>query len=143
MLARYSRPEMTALWTPEHRFGIMLEVELLACEAMERRGEVPAGTAAACRAKAGFDVARVDELEKTLKHDVIAFLTSVTEHVGEPGRHLHKGMTSSDVLDTALAVQLKAAGELIRGELDAVLVVLERRAREHVDTICVGRSHGV
>ncbi|MFZ5475857.1 MAG: adenylosuccinate lyase [Myxococcota bacterium] len=143
MIPRYSRPEMAALWTAEHRFGIMLEIELLACEAMEARGEVPAGTAAACRARARFDVARVDELERTLKHDVIAFLTNVGEHVGEPARHLHKGMTSSDVLDTALAVQLVAAGRLIRRELDAVLAVLQRRAREHVDTICIGRSHGV
>lgn len=143
MIPRYSRPEMVAIWTPERKFQIMLEVELLACEAMEARGEVPAGTTAACRSAAAFEVARVDELEKTLKHDVIAFLTNVAEHVGEPARHLHKGMTSSDVLDTSLAVQLKEAGELIRAELDAVLVVLERRAREHVDTVCIGRSHGI
>ncbi len=143
MIPRYSRPEMVAIWTPERKFSIMLEVELLACEAMEARGEVPAGTTAACRERARFDVARVDELERTLKHDVIAFLTNVAEHVGEPARHLHKGMTSSDVLDTALAVQLKEAGELIRTELNAVLDALERRAREHVDTLCIGRSHGI
>jgi len=134
---------MVAIWTPERKFQIMLEVELLACEAMEARGEVPPGTTAACRSRAAFDVARVDELERTLKHDVIAFLTNVAEHVGEPARHLHKGMTSSDVLDTSLAVQLKEAGELLRAELDAVLQVLERRAREHVDTLCIGRSHGI
>jgi adenylosuccinate lyase len=121
----------------------MLEVELLACEAMEARGEVPAGTAAACRAGAGFDIARIDELEKTLKHDVIAFLTNVAERVGEPARHLHKGMTSSDVLDTALAVQLRESGLLIRAALDRALDALERRAREHVDTLCIGRSHGI
>ena len=143
MIARYSRPEMTALWTPEHRFTVMLEVELLACEAMEARGEVPAGTTAACRERAGFDVARIDELERTLKHDVIAFLTNVAEHVGEPARHLHKGMTSSDVLDTALAVQLRDAGLLIRGELDRVLDALKARAWEHADTLCIGRSHGI
>ena len=143
MISRYSRPEMVALWTPEHRLGVMLEVELLACEAMEARGDVPAGTAAACRAGARFDIERVDELEKVLKHDVIAFLTNVAENVGEPARHLHKGMTSSDVLDTALAVQLRHAGLLIRAELGRVLDVLERRAREHVDTICIGRSHGI
>ncbi|MDP2313527.1 MAG: adenylosuccinate lyase [Pseudomonadota bacterium] len=143
MISRYSRPEMVAVWTPERRLQVMLEVELLACEAMEARGEVPVGTSAACRAKAGFDIARIDELEKTLKHDVIAFLTNVTEHVGEPARHLHKGMTSSDVLDTALAAQLREAGLLIRGALDEVLVVLERRAREHTHTLCIGRSHGI
>lgn len=143
MIPRYSRPEMVSLWTPERRFEVMLQVELAACEAMEARGEVPAGVTAACRAGAGFDVARIDELEKTLKHDVIAFLTNVGEHIGEPARHLHKGMTSSDVLDTALAVQLRDAGRLIRVELDRVLVALERRAREHVDTLCIGRSHGI
>ncbi len=143
MITRYSTPEMVALWTTEHRFSIMLEVELLACEAMEARGEVPPGTAATCRERARFEPARVDEIEKTVKHDVIAFLTNVNEHIGEPGRHLHKGMTSSDVLDTALAVQLKTAGELILAELDLVLAALRARAEEHVDTICIGRSHGV
>jgi adenylosuccinate lyase len=143
MIPRYSRPEMVDVWTPERRFQVMLEVELLACEAMEARGEVPAGTTAACRARAGFDIARIDELEKTLKHDVIAFLTNVAEFVGEPARHLHKGMTSSDVLDTALAVQLLEAGRLIRAELDRVLDALQKRAWEHVDTVCIGRSHGI
>ena len=143
MITRYSTPEMVALWTTERRFSIMLEVELLACEAMESRGEVPPGTAATCRERAQFDPARVDEIEKTVKHDVIAFLTNVNEHIGEPGRHLHKGMTSSDVLDTALAVQLKTAGEMILAELDLVLAALRARAEEHVDTICIGRSHGV
>jgi adenylosuccinate lyase len=143
MIPRYSRPEMVAIWTPERRLQVMLEVELLACEAMEARGEVPAGTAAACRASARFDIARIDELEKTLKHDVIAFLTNVAEYVGEPARHLHKGMTSSDVLDTALAAQLRDAGLLLRAALDAVLDALEKRAREHVSTLCIGRSHGI
>ncbi len=143
MIPRYSRPEMVALWTPEHRHTVMLEVELLACEAMEGRGEVPAGTTAACRASARFDLARIEELERTLKHDVIAFLTNVAEHVGEPARHLHKGMTSSDVLDTAFAVQLRDAGALIQDELDRVLDALQRRAWEHVDTLCIGRSHGI
>ena len=143
MIPRYSTPEMVAVWTPERRLQIMLEVELLACEAMEARGEVPAGTAAICRERAKFDIARIDEIERTVKHDVIAFLTNVNEHIGEPGRHLHKGMTSSDVLDTALGVQLKEAGTLIRDELTAVLAALRARAEEHVDTICVGRSHGI
>ncbi|HND34067.1 MAG TPA: lyase family protein, partial [Myxococcota bacterium] len=141
MIPRYSRPEMVAIWTPENRLKIQLEVELLACEAMETRGEVPAGTTAVCREKAAFDVGHIDELEKVLKHDVIAFLTDVNEHIGEAGRFLHKGMTSSDVLDTTLAVQLKQAGELIDTELGKVLEILEKRAWEEADTICIGRSH--
>lgn len=143
MIQRYSTPEMVAVWTADRRFRIMLEVELLACEAMEARGEVPAGTSAICREKANFDPDRIDEIERTVKHDVIAFLTNVNEYIGEPGRHLHKGMTSSDVLDTALGVQLKEAGELMLAELDGVLAALRVRAEEHVDTICIGRSHGI
>ncbi len=143
MIPRYSTPEMVAVWAPERRFTIMLEVELSACEAMEQRGEVPAGTSAICRERARFEIDRVDEIERTVKHDVIAFLTNVNEHIGEPGRHLHKGMTSSDVLDTALAVQLVEAGRLIREELSKVLDALKLRAEEHVETVCIGRSHGV
>ena len=143
MIARYSTPEMVAVLATDHRFRIMLQVELLACEAMEARGEVPPGTAATCRARADFDPARIDEIERTVKHDVIAFLTNVNENIGEPGRNLHKGMTSSDVLDTALAVQLKEAGGLLLSELDGALVALRARAEEHVDTVCIGRSHGV
>jgi adenylosuccinate lyase len=143
VIARYSTPEMTANWSQERRFALMLEVEILACEAMERRGQVPGGTAAAVRERARFDNARIDELERTLKHDVIAFLTNVAEHAGEPARHLHKGMTSSDVLDTALALQLRDAGVLLRAELAELIAALGRRAREHAETVCIGRSHGV
>jgi adenylosuccinate lyase len=143
MIPRYSTPEMVTLWAPERRFQVMLEVELLACEAMEGLGEVPHGTAAACRARARFDVARIDEIERTVKHDVIAFLTNINEHVGEPGRHLHKGMTSSDVLDTSLAVLLRDAGRLVRAELDGAMEAIQRRAREHAHTVCIGRSHGI
>lgn len=149
MIQRYSRPEMAAIWSEQRRCALMLEIELLACEAMEARGEVPAGTSAACRAGAApmvpdrFPLDRIDELERTLKHDVIAFLTAVGEVIGEPARHLHKGMTSSDVLDTALAVQLADAGRLILAALDRVLDALEARAREHATTLCMGRSHGM
>ena len=143
MIPRYTRPEMAAIWTEEHRYRVMLEVELLACEAMAELGQVPAEAARVCRAKADFDIDRVNELEKTLKHDVIAFLTSVNEFVGPQGRFLHKGMTSSDVLDTATAVQFKEAGELILEELDSVLEAVKIRAYEHKDTICMGRSHGI
>lgn len=149
MIRRYSQPEMEAVWSEQRKCELMLEIELLACEAMEARGEVPAGTTAACRAGAApmlpdrFPIGRIDELERTLKHDVIAFLTAVGEVIGEPARHLHKGMTSSDVLDTALAVQLADAGRLILSALDEVLDALERRAREHATTLCMGRSHGM
>jgi len=127
----------------------MLEVELLACEAMEHLGTVPAGTAVACRTGAAsmlperFPLDRIAELDRTLKHDVIAFLTGVAEVIGEPARHLHKGMTSSDVLDTTFAVQLKQSGELILETLESVLEVIERRSREHAHTLCMGRSHGI
>ena len=149
MIERYTKPEMAAIWSEQRKAAIMLEVELLACEGMESLGTVPEGTAAACRAGSApmlpenFPLDRINELDKTLKHDVIAFLTGVGEVIGEPARHLHKGMTSSDVLDTTLAVQLKQSGELILSTLDTVLEVVERRSREHAHTLCMGRSHGI
>jgi adenylosuccinate lyase len=149
MIPRYSKPEMAAIWSEQNKCAIMLEVELLAAEAMESLGVVPAGTAAACRAGAApmlpknFPLARIAELERTIKHDVIAFLTAAGEVIGEPARHLHKGMTSSDVLDTTFGVQLLQSGVLVIEALDAVLTVLERRSREHAHTLCMGRSHGI
>ena len=149
MIDRYTKPEMAKIWSEQRKASIMLEVELLACEAMEALGTVPEGTSAACRSGAApmlperFPLERIDELDRTLKHDVIAFLTGVGEVIGEPARHLHKGMTSSDVLDTTLAVQLKQSGELIVETLDTVLDVVERRSREHAHTLCMGRSHGI
>ena len=149
MIDRYTKPEMAAIWSEQRKAAIMLEVELLACEAMEKLGTVPEGTAAACRDGAkpmlpeAFPLDRINELDRTLKHDLIAFLTGVGEVIGEPARHLHKGMTSSDVLDTTLAVQLKQSGELILETLDTVLDVMERRSREHAHTLCMGRSHGI
>ncbi|MBJ94370.1 MAG: adenylosuccinate lyase [Rickettsiales bacterium] len=143
MIPRYTRPEMAELWSDQHRLEIMLEIELLACEAMAELGEVPVEAARVCRERADFDIDRVFELEKTLKHDVIAFLTAVNEHIGEEGRFLHKGMTSSDVLDTATAVQFKEAGELILVELQRVMELVKKRAFEHRDTQCIGRSHGI
>ena len=144
MIPRYSRPEMTAIWSEENRFAIMLEIELLACEAMAELGEVPKECAVACRQTAQVpSVERVSEIEATVKHDVIAFLTAVSEQVGEDARFLHKGMTSSDVLDTSTAVQMKQAGELIIKELDKVLERVKERAFEHKDTMCIARSHGI
>ncbi len=144
MIPRYTRPEMAAIWSDEHRFAVMLEIELLACEAMASLGQVPADAAAACRDRARVPaVSRVLEIEATVKHDVIAFLTAVGEIVGPEARFLHKGMTSSDVLDTATAVQYRDAGRLLVQELDGALAALKARAIEHRDTICIGRSHGI
>jgi len=143
VIPRYTRPEMAQIWSEQHRFEIMLEVELLACEAMAELGQVPEEAARACREHASFDIDRVNELEKTLKHDVIAFLTAVGENIGEPARFLHKGMTSSDVLDTSTAVQFKEAGDLLLDELRRVQGLVKVRALEHKDTQCIGRSHGI
>jgi adenylosuccinate lyase len=149
MIPRYTRPEMARIWSPERRFRIWLDVELLAAEAMVRLGEVPAEDLAALRRTFdGFefsaaDVARIDEIEKVTKHDVIAFLTFVEERGGLPARHLHKGMTSSDVLDTTLAVQLREATALLLADVDRVREAVKTRAFEHRRTPMIGRSHGI
>ena len=143
MIPRYSRPEMVEIWSEESRLRIMLEIEVLACEAMAARGEIPEEDARTIRQRADFDLHEVREYEKTLKHDVIAFLTSVKDHVGEAGRHVHKGLTSSDVLDTATAVQLDRAGRLILGGVDRVREAVRQRALEHRDTVMIGRTHGI
>jgi adenylosuccinate lyase len=134
---------MAAIWSPESKFSIWLEIETLAAEAMEARGLIPKGVSKAVRARAGFDVDRIDEIEREVKHDVIAFLTNVSEHVGEEAAYLHKGMTSSDVLDTCFNVQLVRAADLLMTGLDRVLTALEKRAREHKLTPTIGRSHGI
>ncbi|MEM5518490.1 adenylosuccinate lyase [Henriciella sp. AS95] len=143
MIPRYARPEMTAIWSPEEKYGIWLEIETLAAEAMEELGQIPEGTSKAVRDKARFEVARIDEIEAEVKHDVIAFLTNVAEHVGEPARFLHKGMTSSDVLDTCLNVQLVRAANLLLVGMDRILAALKKRAEEHKYTPKIGRSHGI
>ncbi len=143
MIPRYSRPEMAAIWEPENKFKIWLEIEAHACDAQAKLGVIPKEAAQAVREKGRFEVARIAEIEQETKHDVIAFLTNVTEHVGEPARFLHQGMTSSDVLDTCLAVQLARAGDILLGDLDALLVTLKNRALEHKQTVCIGRSHGI
>src|SRR5262249_45349520 len=143
MVPRYSRPAMAAIWSPETRFRIWLEIETYAAEAMADLGIVPREAVEAIKARGGFDIERIDAIEAEVKHDVIAFLTSVAEHVGPEARFLHQGMTSSDVLDTCLAVQLSRASDLLLEDLDQLLAVLERRAWEFKDTVCVGRSHGI
>ncbi|MDD5476475.1 MAG: adenylosuccinate lyase [Syntrophales bacterium] len=143
MIPRYSRPLMADIWSDRNRYQKWLDVELLACEAMAVRGMIPEDSLAVIRSKAAFDVARIEEIEKEVKHDVIAFLTSVAEHVGEEARYIHMGLTSSDILDTSFAVLLKeAANHLIAG-VDRLLGVLKKRAFEHKGTIMIGRSHGI
>ncbi len=143
MIPRYARPAMAEIWTDETRYGIWLEIELTAAEAMAQAGVIPPEAAQTCRAKAGFDVARIADIEREVRHDVIAFLTSVAEHVGPEARFLHQGMTSSDVLDTCLAVQLTRASDLLLEGVDRVLAALERRAFEFKTTPTIGRSHGI
>ena len=134
---------MTAIWSPENRYRKWLDIEILACEAMAERGEIPLSSLKNIKEKAGFDVNRIDEIEKTTKHDVIAFLTSVTEKVGEDGRFLHMGMTSSDVLDTSLALLLREAADILIEDLDVLLAALKKKAIDHKNTLMIGRSHGI
>src|SRR6185369_12660543 len=145
MISRYTRPELAALWSDAHRYETWLRVELAACAEMEAAGTVPRGTAAAVRAKAAgkLDPARILEHEERTRHDVIAFLSHVEELAGEPARWLHLGMTSSDVLDASLAIQLvEAAGEILAG-IDLLRAACRRRAEEHRATVSIGRSHGI
>ncbi|HEV8678740.1 MAG TPA: adenylosuccinate lyase [Stellaceae bacterium] len=143
MIPRYSRPQMAAIWEPENYFRIQLDVEIYACEAQEELGVIPRGVAAALRDKGAFEVERIREIEREVHHETIAFLTNVAEHVGPEARFVHQGMTSSDVLDTCLAVQLTQAADILLSDLDAVLAALKRRAVEHKLTPIVARSHGV
>ena len=143
MIPRYSRPEMSAVWAAENRFRIWLDIEIYATEALAEAGVVPKSAAIALRERGAFEVARIDEIERETRHDVIAFLTNVAEHVGPEARFVHQGLTSSDVLDTCLAVQLKEASDILLADLDALLAALKRRAFEHKHTITIGRSHGI
>lgn len=143
MIPRYTRPEMASIWEPENRFRIWLEIETLACEAQAELGVIPREAVKVIREKGDFDIARIDEIEAEVKHDVIAFLTSVAEFVGPEARFIHQGMTSSDVLDTCLSVQLVQAADELLADLDMVLESIRVRAFEHKDTVCMGRSHGI
>ena len=143
MIERYSRPEMAKIWELQNRFQCMLDVELAACRAMNEIGIIPDEDMKNIDEKADFDVDRIDEIEKTTKHDVIAFLTNIAEYVGPSSRWIHFGMTSSDILDTATSLQLKQAGELILRDLEIFSEVLRIKAREYKHTLCIGRSHGI
>ena len=146
MIPRYSRPEMVAIWSPETRFKIWFEIEAHATTKLAELGVVPKEAAEIIWAKGGeatFDVDRIDEIERTTKHDVIAFLTHVSEIVGPEARFLHQGMTSSDVLDTCLAVQLSRASDILLHDIERLLAAIKRRAKEHKYSITIGRSHGI
>jgi adenylosuccinate lyase len=143
MIPRYSRPEMTRIWSPENRYRIWFEIEAHACDAQAALGVIPESAARAVRERGAFEVERIDEIERETRHDVIAFLTNLAECTGPEARFVHQGMTSSDVLDTCLAVQLKEAADLLLTDLDGLLAVLKQRAFEHKYTPTIGRSHGV
>ena len=143
MIERYARPEMEKLWAQENKYRRWLDVELAVCEAYAEDGEIPAEAMKAIRERADFDIGRIDEIEQTTRHDVIAFLTAVGEKVGPESRYIHVGLTSSDVLDTAFALQLRDAADIIIGDLEALLEVLKETAFEHRGTVMIGRSHGI
>ena len=143
LIPRYSRREMASIWSQENIYQKWLDIELLACEALASIGKIPIHSFNNITEKAGFDIARIEEIEKTVKHDVIAFLTSVSEKVGEDARYIHMGLTSSDVLDTSLAVLLKEAAELLIQDIEKLLIILRKKAFQYKDTLMIGRSHGI
>ena len=143
MIPRYSRPEMTSIWSEDSKFQIWFEIEAHACDAQAKLGVIPAEAAAAVWQRGAFEIDRINEIERETKHDVIAFLTNLAEHVGEEARFVHQGMTSSDVLDTTLSVQMARASDLMLTGIDRLLVALKLRAEEHRYTPTIGRSHGI
>lgn len=143
MIERYSREEMKKIWELESKFKYYLEVELAVCRAYNKTGKISDGVLNEIIEKASFSVERIDELEKEVHHDLIAFLTNVNENVGDNSRYIHMGMTSSDVIDTALALQMRDAGKIILKDIDILLTTLKNKAKEHKTTLCIGRSHGV
>ena len=143
MINRYSRKELTSIWSEENKYKIWLDVEIAAAQAMEKLGKIPKGVSSTVRRKARINVSRIHAIEAKVKHDVIAFLTSVTEKAGINARYLHQGMTSSDVLDTGFNIQLVQSGKILLKDIDLILKVLKRQAKKHKFTPCVGRSHGI
>jgi adenylosuccinate lyase len=143
MIPRYSRPEMVAIWEAENKFRIWFEIEAHACDAQAELGVIPKDAAKAVWERGKWEIDRIDEIERETKHDVIAFLTNLAEHVGDEARFVHQGMTSSDVLDTCLAVQMSQAADILIADVDRLLAALKTRALEHKDTVCIGRSHAI
>ena len=143
MIERYSRKEIKSIWEDYNKYSIWLEIELAAAEAMEKLRIIPRGVVRKVKSKAKINVKRISQIEDKVKHDVIAFLTSITEKAGKEARYLHKGMTSSDVLDTCFNIQLKQSGEILLKDIDKLLVEIKRQALKHKFTLCIGRSHGI
>ncbi len=143
MIDRYSRKELKNIWSEENKYKIWLDIEIAAAEAMEKYKLIPRGVSKIVKRKSKIKIKRINDIESKVKHDVIAFLTSITEQSGIKARYLHQGMTSSDVLDTALNIQLKQSGEILLKDIDKILSVLKRQAKKHKFTACVGRSHGI
>ncbi len=143
MIARYTRPEMGELWDIKTKYQKWLEVEIAVCEAWAELGEIPFDALKVIKKKADFDIKEIDEIEKVVKHDVIAFLTSVARHIGPESRFVHKGLTSSDILDTALALQMKKAADIITDDIKELMEVLKKQAYKYKNTVMIGRSHGV
>ena len=143
MIERYSRKELKIIWSDENRYKIWLEIELAAAEAMEKYKIIPKGVVKKVKSKAKINVARILKIEESVKHDIIAFLTSITENVGKEARFLHKGMTSSDVLDTCFNIQLKRSGEILLDDIRILLTTIKKQAIKHKKTLCIGRSHGI
>jgi adenylosuccinate lyase len=143
MIPRYTRPEMAKIWTEQRKFETWLEIELLVCEALSELGEIPSEAVKEIREKSKFDVQQINEIEKVTKHDVIAFLTNVGESIGPLSKYLHYGLTSSDILDTSLALLLKEASEIILQDIHRFLEILKKKAFQHKETLMIGRSHGV
>ncbi len=143
MIKRYASAQMTSIWSDDNRFKLWQEVETVVCEVRADRGEIPKDAAAEIRAKGNFETERVLDIERTVQHDVIAFLTNMAEYIGPSSRFVHQGMTSSDLLDTALALQIKEAGEILRGTLIELLDAVQAKAQEHQGTVMIGRSHGI
>ncbi|MDH4027710.1 MAG: adenylosuccinate lyase [Nitrospirota bacterium] len=143
MIPRYSRPEMAKIWEPENKYQKWLDVEIAACEAWSKLGEIPQKSLATIKKKAGFNIRRIDKIELTVKHDVIAFLTSVAENVGPDSRYIHKGLTSSDIGDTALALLMREAADIIISDIKELMKVLKTNARKYKKTLRMGRSHGI
>jgi adenylosuccinate lyase len=143
MIPRYTRKEISKIWEPKNKFQIWLDIELFICEALSKKGEIPLSSLKTIKEKAKFEVDRIDDIEKDIKHDVIAFLTNVAENVGKDSRFIHKGVTSSDILDTALSIQLKQSCKIIKKELLLLIESLKTKALKFKDLACIGRSHGI
>src|SRR6056300_592180 len=143
MIERYSREKMVKIWSQEEKFNIWFQIEAHACDAQAKLGVIPEEAAKVIWQKGKFEIDKIDEIEKTTKHDVIAFLTNLAEHIGEDARFIHQGMTSSDILDTTLSIQLQKASDILLQDIDCLLSTLKKRAFEHKNTITIGRSHGI